>query len=99
MLRVAILLALALVAGCRSTPSASFPESPYALVLGTAQDGGLPQIGCACSNSLTLVNDIFPEFKGFGQIRPIRMAIGGIGFGVLGHPHLAVPASRLDDGR
>ncbi len=35
-------------AGCAGTPPerAGFPESPYALVLGTAQDAGLPQIAC-----------------------------------------------------
>ena len=30
----------------RSTPTDSAQASPYALVLGTVQDGGLPQIGC-----------------------------------------------------
>ncbi|HRV82283.1 MAG TPA: pyrroloquinoline quinone biosynthesis protein PqqB, partial [Planctomycetota bacterium] len=28
------------------TPPAGLPEGPYVLVLGTAQDGGLPQLGC-----------------------------------------------------
>ncbi len=35
---------MTLVAGCAS-PAAG-PVAPYVLVLGTAQDGGLPQIGC-----------------------------------------------------
>lgn len=47
-LRLAALSA-GLALGCAS-PTADepppFPGSPYALVLGTAQDGGLPQIGC-----------------------------------------------------
>jgi pyrroloquinoline quinone biosynthesis protein B len=40
--------ALALLAGCSSVaPRSSEPRpGPYVLVLGTAQDGGLPQIGC-----------------------------------------------------
>lgn len=45
--RTGLLLAAAIVAGCAhaSRPPAS-PEGPYVLVLGTAQDGGLPQTGC-----------------------------------------------------
>ncbi|HVS09404.1 MAG TPA: MBL fold metallo-hydrolase [Planctomycetota bacterium] len=40
--------ALALASsGCAARgPAAEAPQSPYVLVLGTAQDGGLPQIGC-----------------------------------------------------
>jgi len=37
------------LAACTATggsPAASATEAPYVLVLGTAQDGGLPQIGC-----------------------------------------------------
>ena len=37
-------LLLALLAACQSIPGHS--GEPYLLVLGTAQDGGLPQIGC-----------------------------------------------------
>ncbi len=38
---------LALAAACAGAPPAEQdPLAPYALVLGTAQDGGLPQIGC-----------------------------------------------------
>ena len=32
--------------GCVAMPDAAPPAGPYVLVLGTAQDGGLPQIGC-----------------------------------------------------
>ena len=41
-------LAFALVSpSCAARgPAAEAPDSPYVLVLGTAQDGGLPQIGC-----------------------------------------------------
>ena len=44
-LRALPILALGLaaaIAGCRAVPS----DRPYALVLGTAQDGGLPHVGC-----------------------------------------------------
>lgn len=40
---------LGLVIGCRA-PDSTAPESPYVLVLGTAQDAGLPQIACTCVN-------------------------------------------------
>lgn len=50
----ASILALALASGCQESPSGpgslpasqSVPDTPYAVVLGTAQDGGLPQLGC-----------------------------------------------------
>jgi pyrroloquinoline quinone biosynthesis protein B len=32
--------------GACATPGTALPDGPYVLVLGTAQDGGLPQIGC-----------------------------------------------------
>lgn len=32
-------------------------DAPYVLVLGTAQDGGLPQIGCACANCAAARSD------------------------------------------
>jgi pyrroloquinoline quinone biosynthesis protein B len=58
--RAPLTLCLLLVAAaCRATPSplaAAEPDLPYALVLGTAQDGGLPQLGCrdaACTASRT----------------------------------------------
>ena len=41
-----VALALALLAACR-TPGLPAPRGPYVLVLGTAQDGGLPHVGCA----------------------------------------------------
>ena len=43
-----LLLALGLIASCSPAPErgAALPEGPYAVVLGTAQDGGLPQLGC-----------------------------------------------------
>lgn len=38
---------LTLLGACRATPGAErTPAGPYVLVLGTAQDGGLPQLGC-----------------------------------------------------
>jgi len=44
---ITVALILLLLASCRSAPAAAPPrDSPYVLVLGTAQDGGLPQIGC-----------------------------------------------------
>ena len=43
-MRAAALVALALAA-CAAPPAAP-PPGPYLLVLGTAQDGGLPQLGC-----------------------------------------------------
>jgi pyrroloquinoline quinone biosynthesis protein B len=39
------LLPLILAAGCQA-PRPDTPAEPYVLVLGTAQDGGLPQLGC-----------------------------------------------------
>lgn len=45
--RLPVLLgAVALLLGCAAQRAAEGPEAPYLLVLGTAQDGGLPQIGC-----------------------------------------------------
>jgi pyrroloquinoline quinone biosynthesis protein B len=43
-----VVLPLLLTVACRAPGSETGepPASPYALVLGTAQDGGLPQIGC-----------------------------------------------------
>lgn len=44
-----VALALVLATGCAGparTAAATPPAGPYVLVLGTAQDGGLPQIGC-----------------------------------------------------
>ena len=41
------LLALFLLTGCVSYPSVSEPAGPCVIVAGTAQDGGLPQLGCA----------------------------------------------------
>ena len=54
----ASLLALALVSGCQESPAGPgslpatqpVPDTPYAVVLGTAQDAGLPQIGCELDN-------------------------------------------------
>ncbi len=45
--RVALVYAL-LLGACRSAPPVALetPSVPYVLVLGTAQDAGLPQIGC-----------------------------------------------------
>jgi len=46
---VASALSVALAAACAARApraSAAEPAGPYVLVLGTAQDGGLPQIGC-----------------------------------------------------
>ncbi len=40
---------LVLLVSCQSAPP-SKPASPYALILGTAQDAGLPQVACACAN-------------------------------------------------
>jgi pyrroloquinoline quinone biosynthesis protein B len=50
--RLAALAVLALVAaGAASAPSAPAPTaSPRFVLLGTAQDGGLPQTACGCSN-------------------------------------------------
>jgi len=41
------LCALFFLAGCVSYPTASEPAGPCVIVVGTAQDGGLPQLGCA----------------------------------------------------
>lgn len=48
LLAPSLLLTLGLIASCSPAPerSAALPEGPYAVVLGTAQDGGLPQLGC-----------------------------------------------------
>jgi len=43
---VAALGLLATALGACTTPPTSLPDAPFVLVLGTAQDGGLPQIGC-----------------------------------------------------
>lgn len=58
-MKVAVLAVLAiLVAACSSTPeTASKPEGPYVLVLGTAQDGGLPQLACRCENCVAARED------------------------------------------
>lgn len=45
-MKVALALALLLAACATSRHEAVAPTQPYVLVLGTAQDGGLPQIGC-----------------------------------------------------
>src|SRR5262245_12459926 len=46
--RCSVLASVALFAACASSPRASAPPAgPYVLVLGTAQDAGLPQIGCS----------------------------------------------------
>ncbi len=46
-LSIAISASLALGAGCNATsPGAHAPGGPFVVVLGTAQDGGLPQIAC-----------------------------------------------------
>ena len=42
---LSLLVAVSL-GGCAATNPAPRPSAPYVLVLGTAQDGGLPQIGC-----------------------------------------------------
>lgn len=49
---VALLAALAgVLAACHAARIAEAPPAtPYVLVLGTAQDGGLPQIACTCAN-------------------------------------------------
>jgi pyrroloquinoline quinone biosynthesis protein B len=39
-------LAVLFSLGCRATGEQSLPSGPFVLVLGTAQDGGLPQLGC-----------------------------------------------------
>jgi len=39
--------ALLLILSCACSTVAPAPRGPYVVVLGTAQDGGLPQIGCA----------------------------------------------------
>ena len=48
-MRVLVLFLLSLFFACASTPE-MVPEStePYVLVLGSAQDGGLPQLACTC---------------------------------------------------
>ncbi|MEM7519294.1 MAG: MBL fold metallo-hydrolase, partial [Planctomycetota bacterium] len=46
-LRFLILVVAALSTACASAQAPSRTDAPYLLVLGTAQDGGLPQIGCA----------------------------------------------------
>lgn len=45
-----LLACCALGTSCKSVRHAGSPppERPYVLVLGTAQDGGQPQVGCAC---------------------------------------------------
>ena len=45
-LRFALAGLLPLAAACTSSSAATRAAGPYVLVLGTAQDGGLPQIGC-----------------------------------------------------
>jgi pyrroloquinoline quinone biosynthesis protein B len=47
-IRAAILAVLSTLVGCRSPQASTPPNTPYVLVLGTAQDGGQPQIGCDC---------------------------------------------------
>lgn len=37
---------LSLLPSCAGTRPSAIPATPYVVVLGTAQDGGLPQIGC-----------------------------------------------------
>lgn len=44
-----LLLVFLFLAACRA-PRATGAAHPYVLVLGTAQDGGLPQIACECEN-------------------------------------------------
>lgn len=44
------LLPILVLMGCSANPErAEPPADPYVLVLGTAQDGGVPQLGCLCA--------------------------------------------------
>lgn len=54
--RLAPLLAV-LATACSAMPEAHVPSAPYAVVLGTAQDGGLPQIGCEKEHCLAAKSD------------------------------------------
>lgn len=48
-MRILVLFLLSLFLACASTPEmAPEPTDPYVLVLGSAQDGGLPQLACTC---------------------------------------------------
>ena len=49
-LRCAPFFPFLLALGCAAAPHSPSPSGPYVLVLGTAQDGGLPQIGCGTDN-------------------------------------------------
>jgi len=46
--RRVVLALLALLAGCQAPQAVAPNRAPFVLVLGTAQDGGQPQIGCDC---------------------------------------------------
>ncbi len=74
---------LALLASCSSTPettpaekaveiSESKSEAPYLIVLGTAQDGGSPHIGCekACCATLLAENDHSRSVVSLGLVNP-----------------------------
>jgi pyrroloquinoline quinone biosynthesis protein B len=54
-----ISVTLAFTCGCQSAPAPDGPvsTSPYLLVLGTAQDGGLPHVACSCTNCETARHD------------------------------------------
>lgn len=49
------------LAGCRATSETPLPAGPYAVVLGTAQDGGLPQLGCQAEPCVRARRD--PAFR------------------------------------
>ena len=55
----ALTITLAFTCGCQSAPPPDGPvtTSPYLLVLGTAQDGGLPHVACSCANCETARHD------------------------------------------
>ena len=48
--RVTALAAIVLLAAALPCVSAEEPTTPYVLVLGTAQDGGIPQLACPCGH-------------------------------------------------
>ncbi len=51
MIRAWLLCAISLLGGCLGPSPKLIPEvpnTPFVLVLGTAQDGGLPQVACVC---------------------------------------------------
>jgi pyrroloquinoline quinone biosynthesis protein B len=84
---------LLLLAACRSAPPGPAPEPSgvRAVVLGTAQDGGVPQVGCACARCERALAD--PAAR--RRRAALGVVAGGRAFLVDAGPDVAEQAAAL----